>query len=153
MTLFIKLENGQPVSHPVVEENFRTLFPNESFAPFFTADNVEPLGFGIYDYSNQPSCGRYEKAVEVTPVRNESGIWKQTWQVVPMTAEEKQKRDDTQAENMRMERNYRLALSDWTQAPDAPVDKDAWGVYRQALRDVPQQAGFPWDIQWPVQPV
>lgn len=152
MTLFIKLENGQPVGYPIVEENFRMLFPNESFLPFFTPDNVEPLGFGIYDYSNQPSFGRYEKALELSPVRNESGIWKQTWQVVPMTAEEQQKRNDTQAENMRMERNYRLSLSDWTQVSDAPVNKEAWILYRQALRDITLQPEFPWNITWPEQP-
>ena len=28
----------------------------------------------------------------------------------------------------------------------------AWGVYRQALLDVPQQAGFPNDVTWPTQP-
>ena len=35
---------------------------------------------------------------------------------------------------------------------DSPVDKDAWAVYRQALRDVPAQSGFPWDVAWPTQP-
>lgn len=30
--------------------------------------------------------------------------------------------------------------------------KDSWRVYRQALLDVPQQPGFPWDVQWPVPP-
>ena len=30
--------------------------------------------------------------------------------------------------------------------------QDAWAVYRQALLDVPQQAGFPNDVVWPVKP-
>jgi hypothetical protein len=30
--------------------------------------------------------------------------------------------------------------------------KVAWATYRQALRDVPSQAGFPWEVQWPTQP-
>lgn len=34
-------------------------------------------------------------------------------------------------------RNARLAASDWTQVADAPVDRDAWATYRQALRDFP----------------
>ena len=46
----------------------------------------------------------------------------------------------------------KLAISDWTQTPDAPVDQQAWGESRQALRDVPQQAGFPTEITWPVKP-
>lgn len=38
---------------------------------------------------------------------------------------------------MRLARNARLAASDWTQLPDAPVDRAAWAAYRQALRDFP----------------
>jgi len=56
------------------------------------------------------------------------------------------------AAQVRAERDRLLADSDWTQVPDAPVDQAAWATYRQALRDVPQQAGFPDDINWPTTP-
>lgn len=49
-------------------------------------------------------------------------------------------------------RNKFLAACDWTQVADAPVDQAAWAIYRQALRDVPQQAGFPDDVSWPDPP-
>ena len=52
----------------------------------------------------------------------------------------------------RTERNRLLSESDWTQIADATVDKAAWATYRQALRDLPQQAGFPTTINWPVKP-
>jgi len=41
------------------------------------------------------------------------------------------------AERMRLHRDRLLAESDWTQVADAPVDKQAWATYRQALRDFP----------------
>ncbi len=53
---------------------------------------------------------------------------------------------------IRAERNRRLSDCDWTQLADAQVDKDAWAVYRQALRDVPSQDGFPDTIVWPEKP-
>lgn len=53
----------------------------------------------------------------------------------------------------RAERNVRLSDSDWTQLADAPVDKEAWAAYRQALRDITGQEGFPLSIDWPIQPV
>jgi len=56
------------------------------------------------------------------------------------------------ARNARSQRDALLSQSDWTQVPDAPVDQAAWADYRQALRDVPQQAGFPTEITWPVKP-
>lgn len=62
----------------------------------------------------------------------------------------------TQAEKeaqARFERNALLSSCDWTQLEDAPLTaetKAAWAAYRQALRDVPEQAGFPDAIEWPV---
>jgi len=54
--------------------------------------------------------------------------------------------------NGRGGRNARLAACDWTQLVDAPVDSLAWANYRQELRNVPNQPGFPWDVQWPAKP-
>ena len=59
---------------------------------------------------------------------------------------------EQEAEEVRTQRDALLSQSDWTQVPDAPVDQQAWAEYRQALRDVPQQAGFPTEITWPVKP-
>lgn len=49
-------------------------------------------------------------------------------------------------------RNNKLQDSDWTQVADAPVDRTAWAAYRQALRDIPSQAGFPDSVTWPQVP-
>lgn len=57
-----------------------------------------------------------------------------------------------QARAVRARRDKLLAATDWTQTLDAPVDTDtreAMRTYRQALRDVPQQKGFPNNISWP----
>jgi hypothetical protein len=53
----------------------------------------------------------------------------------------------------RAERNRLLAESDWTQLPDVPeAARLAWAAYRQALRDVPEQEGFPENVVWPTKP-
>lgn len=54
--------------------------------------------------------------------------------------------------NVRSKRDALLAQSDWTQTPDATVDKQAWLAYRKALRDVPQTFAKPEDVVWPVKP-
>jgi len=56
------------------------------------------------------------------------------------------------AAEARTKRNAILTQSDWTQVADAPVDQTAWATYRQALRDITIQAGFPENIDWPVSP-
>ena len=55
-------------------------------------------------------------------------------------------------DDIRNLRNSLLAQSDWTQVADAPVNKSDWAIYRQALRGVPQQQGYPTDIIWPTKP-
>jgi hypothetical protein len=53
---------------------------------------------------------------------------------------------------VRAQRNALLSASDWTQLPDVPLaTKEAWAVYRQALRDVTLQSD-PFAIVWPVAP-
>jgi len=52
----------------------------------------------------------------------------------------------------RTQRNALLTASDYTQLADSPRDKQSWAVYRQALRDITGQVGFPETIVWPVAP-
>jgi len=64
----------------------------------------------------------------------------------------KAQRDAEQAASVRAARNSKLADCDWTQLADSSADKPAWATYRQSLRDVTAQAGFPWNVTWPVEP-
>jgi len=57
-----------------------------------------------------------------------------------------------QHEAVRVQRDALLTASDWTQVADAPVDTAAWATYRQDLRDIPAQSGFPDNITWPQEP-
>jgi hypothetical protein len=61
-------------------------------------------------------------------------------------------KDAEQAASVRASRSDKLKDSDWTQVADAPVDKAAWATYRQELRDISAQTGFPWAVEWPTQP-
>lgn len=61
--------------------------------------------------------------------------------------------DEILAENIRLDRDIRLKTTDWTQLPDTPDPlKKKYAEYRQALRDIPQQPGFPHDVIWPTEP-
>ena len=71
--------------------------------------------------------------------------------VVEKTDEEIQADAQNKAEEVRTERNQKLAESDWTQLPDAPVDQQAWAAYRQLLRDLSTVDGFPY-IDLPTPP-
>jgi len=90
-------------------------------------------------------CEAHGRAIFAAAKAGEYGAVAEFVPYVP-TQEEK-------AETIRAERDALLAASDWTQLPDVPeATRSAWAVYRQALRDVPQQDGFPENIDWPVKP-
>jgi hypothetical protein len=61
-------------------------------------------------------------------------------------------KDAEQATNVRRQRTEKLKDCDWTQIADSTADKTAWATYRQALRDITGQAGFPWAVTWPETP-
>ena len=55
--------------------------------------------------------------------------------------------------SVRAKRQSLLTASDWTQLPDVPLETKAlWATYRQALRDITTQVGFPFDVAWPITP-
>jgi hypothetical protein len=86
--MIIKIENDAPVGHPITEENFRYLFPDRALPLVLSADIVEPLGYGMYDFSQIPNVAWDQKLVEATPVKNEHSIWRQTWTVVDLAGDE-----------------------------------------------------------------
>jgi len=54
--------------------------------------------------------------------------------------------------DFKLNRDKRLQASDWTQVPDAPVDRATWAAYRQLLRDLPSTTTDPFNVQWPKSP-
>lgn len=59
------------------------------------------------------------------------------------------------ASSVRSQRDTKLSATDYLVVPDYPIspeDLEAVKVYRQALRDIPEQSGFPKNVQWPVEP-
>ena len=81
---------------------------------------------------------------------------------VPFTPEEEAEWDATEAEwaagaddraaaEVRAERDAKLSATDWTASTDVTMTAEMT-TYRQALRDVPAQAGFPNTITWPEAP-
>lgn len=60
--------------------------------------------------------------------------------------------DETYLARLKHWRNRELENTDWTQLPDASVDKIAWATYRQALRDLPASNADPRKIVAPTKP-
>lgn len=148
--MHIKITNGAPENYSVAQlraDNPQTSFPAQIPDSLLAEWDVYPLTPTV-----PPAHDHTKTMTEGTPVQVD-GVWTQVWVMTDATQEEIDQRTQDQASNARAERNAKLVSSDWTQVADAPVDKAAWAAYRQDLRDVTNQPGFPWSIQWPVEPV
>jgi hypothetical protein len=135
----------------MTESEFRAAHPNTSFPQQLTVELLD--GFDADPVLNgaQPSAGRYQ-TVARDGVEEVNGKWFTKFILVDMDAEAIAAVDAQQAASVRSTRDEKLKATDWTQVDDAPVDKATWATYRQVLRDIPAQTGFPWDITWPVEP-
>lgn len=148
----------------VYEQEFRNMFPNTSLPNPLTESAINGLGGDIVFEGPQATGGdRYQYSMR-SGVEQLGGKWYTKYVLGPVftdtpeaTAAEqeatyKASKDADQAAAVRTERNSRLAACDWTQVADSPVDKVAWATYRQELRDITSQPGFPWEITWPTAP-
>ena len=116
-----------------------------------------PAGWFSHDAEARAKVGMIEVPDPVRPddnlyisVENPDGSYTST----PRTAEDVAARqvaaNTEKAKSVRATRDTLIAATDWTQCADiSQATKDKWAPYRKALRDVPQQAGFPFDVIWP----
>jgi hypothetical protein len=129
-----------------------------------TTEVLEALGADVVFEGPQASGGTVYQFSQADGVEQIDGKWYTKYILGPVftgtedfsAAEQeaayKAAKDAEQAKSVRTSRSEKLKDSDWTQVADAPVDQAAWAAYRQALRDVSGQEGFPWTITWPTQP-
>jgi hypothetical protein len=158
------IENGAVKQYPYGLQDIKLANPNTSFPVTVSDATMAEYGAMRVYFSTPPVLSDTQVPVEGTPVFDvDAQRWAQVWQAREMTGEELVRRNAardeellqsnaSQSASVRAERNALLIASDWTQLADAPVDKAAWATYRQALRDITAQAGFPWTIDWPVAP-
>ena len=145
----------------VFDSEFRVYAQSQgaTFGEPLNEDFINQYGGDIVFEGPQASGGTvYQYSMRQGVEQQSDGKWYTKYVLGPIfdNAEDeaayKARKDEEQAASVRAARNDKLAACDWTQLSDSPADKAAWGTYRQALRDVTAQAGFPWNVTWPVEP-
>jgi hypothetical protein len=133
-----------------------------------TTEVLEALGADVVFEGSQASGGTVYQYSQRDGVQQIDGKWYTKYVLGPVFADTtvdgvtttaaeheaayKAIKDAEQASTVRQSRSDRLADCDWTQVADSPVDKAVWATYRQALRDITTQSGFPWNVTWPDSP-
>jgi len=163
----IRTNNGQVM----YESEFRA-YQKANGGPSWettTTEVLEALGADVVLEGPQASGGTVYQYSQASGVEQIDGKWYTKYVLGPVFTDTtddtgnitsaiehetayKATKDTEQAKSVRQTRDTKLADTDWTQVADAPVDKAVWATYRQALRDVTTQSGFPWTITWPDAP-
>jgi hypothetical protein len=125
---------------------------NFCFARKLTPEQALQFGVTKLQIVTPPYFDPATQRREEGPAVLDDGVWVQQYVVTDLTAEEAIEKAGAQATEVRAARDGLLVASDWTQLSDSTADKPAWATYRQDLRDITAQAGFPWTINWPTQP-
>ena len=119
-------------------------------------EGPQASGGTVYQYSQRDGVeqisGNWYTKYALGPVFTDSTVDGVTTTAAEAEAAYKTAKDAEQAANVRTSRNDLLAKCDWTQIADSTADKPTWATYRQSLRDVTVQDGFPWNVTWPEAP-
>lgn len=152
--MYLKIKDGAIEKYPYTIEELRADNPNVSFPANLAGVDLEP--YGVYPVVAVPrpdAIGGVNWVSEGAPAYVD-GQWTQVWIITTYTPEEVTEITAGVAARARAERTRRLQECDWTQGRDVQLTNDAaWVAYRQALRDISTQPGFPTSIDWPVKPV
>lgn len=166
--LFVDKKTGDVLT----DVEIRLIHSNVSFPINLTSDIIESFGYEpVFDGPKPKTSGPYQ-TIEKDKVLKVEGKWYVNYVVGPVFKEytdsegvlhtvEQQKLnhklniDNREASSVRKIRNNLLSESDWTQLNNSPLEEDkknSWRSYRQCLRDISSQVGFPWKINWPLKP-
>ena len=143
----IRLQDGQVM----YESEFRKLHPNTSFPQNINAETLNDFGATVVLEGPQASPTRYQTAFR-DGVQEIDGQWFTKYSVADMDDEAKTAKDAEQAKSVRASRDDKLKATDWRFRSDMTPSQE-WKDYCQALRDLPNATGFPWDMEWPIEPV
>tara|TARA_R110002072_G_scaffold263259_1_gene422094 strand:- start:3548 stop:4048 length:501 start_codon:yes stop_codon:yes gene_type:complete len=149
----------------------RRMHSNTSLPKVWDANVCTALGIDPVLAAPKPDTTGYAQAVRDGATQDAKGNWVQAWSVVDMFADTTEdgvtttkaeheaayqaNLDAKAAESVRTQRDAELAKSDWMVIRSAETGvalPTEWATYRQALRDITGQTGFPNEINWPVEP-
>ena len=152
--MFALIEDGAVTQYPLSLKGLQKKYPKTSFPQLGTCDLTS---FGVYPVTAVESPS-YDPEAEVisqgTPVLKD-GKWTQVWTKSDLSDEVKAANAAAKVAAARNNRDMLLTNTDWrvSLATEAGTTlSDEWKAYRQALRDVPAQSGFPDNITWPTEP-
>tara|TARA_E500000331_G_scaffold251488_1_gene241835 strand:+ start:129 stop:587 length:459 start_codon:yes stop_codon:yes gene_type:complete len=151
MTYLAFEESGAITKWPIHVTDLQAKAPTVSFSLPLVAANLTDYGVVEITEEALPSFNSATQKINTSEPTKVDGTWKITSSVVALTSDELAANTARKAETARDTRNNLLMGTDWAAGSDLTMT-DAMKTYRQNLRDVPTQGGFPDTITWPTKP-
>lgn len=151
--MYILTDDSAVLKFPYSVEELRSDNPNTSFPLLMSEEELAEWGVFTVEDQDPPAFNEQNESIEIAAPTLEDGEWVREWLVTPASEEEIEHRALIKADLVRIERNKYLSNSDFTQLNDYPGSTTELAQvtqFRQALRDVPAQPGFPWNVIWPM---
>ena len=149
MTYYIKVVDGVIEKYPYSFLDLKKDNPNTSFPiGYSNEEGLAALDVYILRLTERPEESEIDpltqQIVEGTPILQDD-VWTQVWEIenLPQHVAET---------NVRSRRTYLLDKSDYKALVDNNMSQE-WVDYRQALRDITTQDGFPYSVSWPSKPL
>ena len=152
---YIHAENSIVIEYPYSIEKMHSDNPHTSFPIEMSTEELAEWGVFAVEEQNPPACNEQTESIEIQPPSLVNGVWLRDWLITPADPAEIERRTSAKADKERAKRNLVLSRTDYTQCLDFPGtdgERANYAVFRQALRDVPEQIGFPWNVVWPLPP-
>jgi len=159
--LYAEIKNGNVVIFPydydiLCKENPYTNFTQQDL-PILYNGTVANLNGNELVSVIEEAMPTYNKQTQSVSLNSNptlvNGVWTLSWIVSDLTQDQQNAVTQSKATSVRQQRDAKLSACDWTQTVDSPLtNKSAWATYRQALRDLPKETGFPWTMTWPTDP-
>jgi hypothetical protein len=142
---------------------WRSANPNISMPRVWNQNVLDALNIEAVLEAPKPDAGPYQYVARNGVVQDAKGNWVTAWEIRDMFLDDE---EGTKAEkeaayqvdigaakaaSIRLERDSLLADTDWMALSDVTMSAEM-AAYRQALRDITAQVGFPHSVNWPVKP-
>jgi len=148
--MYLKLTNGIPENYSIGQ--LRRDNPNTSFPK--TISNEILTRFDVYPYTQQEQPTYDEKTQKIVDGgfdQDESGNWTKIWNIVEKTPEELAEWIESKKQQVKSQRDMLISQTDYLALSDNTLSPEM-SAYRQVLRDITTQEGFPESVSWPTKP-
>jgi len=142
--MHLKLTNGTPAKYTLGK--FRRDNPQTSFPKLIPDEML--ASYDVYPYT-RPTPAEYDnlvwRLIDGDFVQDAEGHWSLPYKLEALPIDQAERNIRSRRDGLLQETDW-IVIKSYERGQNIPAE---WELYRQALRDITEQAGFPYEVTWP----